>query len=193
MNMKKIISLILATGALSTCASAAETALFDDSAKDVTRAQAAGVIYRLLSDPNRIIDEAPFSDVLPETANAGAINQLFYAGVISGFGDNTFRPDDKLTAVQLLVMCENITNYSAFLDSSLEWKEGYMKIGKEYGFLNGTDIAADDFITPADAEKMLQNTLSVPIAVTDGLTLDSESGNLVPKVSISDGVFLKIN
>ncbi len=191
--MKKIISLILAAGALTTYASAAETTLFDTNANEVTRAQAAGVIYRLLTDRENAIDKAPFSDVLPETPNADAINGLFYAGVISGFGDNTFRPDDKLTAVQLLVMCENITGYSAFLDNSLGWKDGYLKIGEEYGFLNGIDIAADDFITPADAEKMLQNTLSVPIAVTDGLTLDSESGNLVPKVSISDGVFLKIN
>ncbi|MBW3110239.1 S-layer homology domain-containing protein [Bacillus sp. MCCB 382] len=69
----------------------------------VSRAQAAIMIGRILdySDEPR---ESTFSDVGKTTTGSGFIQTAYENGIISGFGDNTFRPDEPVTRGQMAIM-----------------------------------------------------------------------------------------
>lgn len=71
-------------------------------AAEVTRAQAASLLYRLVQHTDASLpDTAPgFSDVVPGSAHAPAIGALAAAGILEGFPDGTFAPDDPMTRAQ---------------------------------------------------------------------------------------------
>lgn len=114
------------------------------------------------------------------------INHLASMGVIAGFSDGSFRPDEPVTGTQLLTMCANITGYTAFADDNLDWKEKYSKICTEYGFLDGIDIDLNKNITREEAAKIIYNTVNLPIVSTTGIEKDV-SGKYVAINEIMDG------
>ncbi len=68
----------------------------------VNRAQAAIMIGRVLgySDEPR---ESSFTDVSKSTTGSGYIQTAYENGIISGYGDNTFRPGDTVTRGQMAI------------------------------------------------------------------------------------------
>lgn len=69
----------------------------------LTRAQLAAMISRLLPGQGEEVPPAPFSDPQPDWA-ARDIARAYAAGIISGYGDGTFRPEEKITRAQLTKM-----------------------------------------------------------------------------------------
>lgn len=193
--MIKLLTLLTTFGMFYSSVSAQSTSdiLFNDYNPDniLTRAQAAEIFYNFIEN-KEYSENTLFSDVSTDTPEQEAIHALTYSGIISGFGDGTFRPDDALTEIQLLILCENITGYSAFCDNSLNWKEKYINNGMNYGFLNDIDFSPDDNITCQKAKKIIENILLLPIVVTEGLEFNTEKETLIPKISIQEDTFLKI-
>lgn len=156
----------------------------------LTRAEAAKFLYDACFTPDaagsEISETEYFTDVTSGFWAAKEINYLFSYGVIAGFGDGTFRPDEPVTGAQLLTMCAQITGYYAFADESLGWEEKYSQIGEEYGFLENIDIDTSANITRAETAKIVYNAVNLPIARTTSIELD-ENGQYVPVMEIMDG------
>ena len=79
-----------------------------------------------------------FSDVGKEHWGYEAINNMQQQGIVSGFYDNTFRPDEKITKEQLATIITNAFdlsgNYSYnFADiSANRWSNEYIKATWSY-------------------------------------------------------------
>ena len=56
-------------------------------------------------------DTKYFSDVSSNNSNYSAIYALFNNGLINGFEDNTFRPNDGLTRAQVCKLVDDAYNY----------------------------------------------------------------------------------
>jgi acyl-homoserine-lactone acylase len=65
--------------------------------RPITRGQLASVLARTLGLER--LDDGPFSD-LGGSVHAGAINALAAAGIVSGYADGTFRPDQPISRAQ---------------------------------------------------------------------------------------------
>ncbi len=161
----------------------------------LTRAEAAKIFYELVCSnkelskqlENNINSGNIFADVTTDFWAHNEINRLAYEGIIEGYGDGNYYPNEELTGIQLLTICVNTTGYATFADESLEWKEQYTKIGTEYGFLDGVTFNIDGVITRAQAAKLIYNSVNLPIVENTGLRYDENTGKLSPVVVFKDG------
>ncbi|ADI00555.1 N-acetylmuramoyl-L-alanine amidase [Salisediminibacterium selenitireducens] len=72
----------------------------------VNREQAAAIIGRALGVSDLPV-QTDFDDVVNHSHFSGYIQALYERGVISGFGDGTFRPKEELTRAQMAMMVAN--------------------------------------------------------------------------------------
>jgi len=83
---------------------------FEDYNAPATRAQVAHILAHAL--PGEVLKEVygrpRFSDVMSGTPYRSDINTLFKAGVIGGYEDGTFRPQNTITRAEVCVMISNI-------------------------------------------------------------------------------------
>ena len=83
---------------------------FEDYSAPATRAQVAHIFANAL--PSGVLKEvygrARFSDVNSRTPFRSDINELYKAGVIGGYEDGTFRPENTITRAEVCVMISNI-------------------------------------------------------------------------------------
>lgn len=136
----------------------------------ISRAEVATVLFRLLKDDVRmqnLTKDNAYSDV-PDTAwYAAAVSTLSKMGVISGYPDGTFRPNEPITRAEFAAMIARFdeTAKSAdtpFTDISGHWAEN--AIGKAYG--NGwvagsskTVFCPESNLTRAETATLLNRVL----------------------------------
>lgn len=71
--------------------------------RDITRAEFAAIIVRGLGLEGQS-GASVFSDVKPTDWYNGAVNTAYAYGLISGFGDGSFRPNERITREQAMIM-----------------------------------------------------------------------------------------
>lgn len=79
----------------------------------ITRGQLAVMLWRVAGEPKR--DAANFSDVDYTAFYGGAIEWARYTGVISGYANGTFGPNDPVTREQVATMIANYADRVAAL------------------------------------------------------------------------------
>ncbi len=77
--------------------------------ENVTRAQFAAFVARALNLPEA---NGSFKDVPNSSKLAATIYKVNSAGLMSGYSDNTFKPDDLITREQVAITMENVLKYS---------------------------------------------------------------------------------
>ena len=105
---------------------------------------------------------ASFPDVATNHWAAGYIEELTNKGVINGYNDGSFRPDNTLTKGEFLKLI--ITSSKPDIDYTIapkdfnHWAAGYVKVAENYsaleeGYINMSNI--DEPITRIDVVKIL--------------------------------------
>lgn len=120
-----------------------------------------------------------FPDVEETASYAQAVQELSALGVISGFDDGTFKPDELVTRAQISKMivdalaegkqAEASSNSSKFADVSDHWATGYINQGVTDGWIAGysdTEFGPDDNVTYVQAQKMLVAAVGYDIYAT---------------------------
>lgn len=74
---------------------------------NVTRAQAAKMLASVLKLDVTLEKHVSFSDVNKDAWFAGSVSALVNKGIISGYADGTFRPNDTITRAQMAKMLVN--------------------------------------------------------------------------------------
>ncbi|SDJ27849.1 S-layer homology domain-containing protein [Salimicrobium halophilum] len=74
----------------------------------LTGALAATSVMSVQADDHTAADS--FSDISENMTHYEAINQLYQKGVVSGFNDGTFRPNESLTRIEAALMLESALN-----------------------------------------------------------------------------------
>lgn len=112
---------------------------------DLTRAEAAMMVYRLLNDDIRdkyMGDEIGFSDVSYDAWYADAVKCLSGLELVKGYSDGTFKPNGKITRGELVVMLARILDEDAdkgegFADAIPEWAEDDILRAQAAGIVKG--------------------------------------------------------
>ena len=76
----------------------------------MTRAMVVTILWRMEGEPATAFDDR-FSDVSSKQWYATSISWAVEAGVVHGYGDGTFKPDDAVTREQVAVMLANYAQY----------------------------------------------------------------------------------
>ena len=96
----------------------------------VTRGQAAAIINRILQQQPRTIQY--FSDVSIHNGFVKDIAAIKELGVINGFSDGTFRPNDTMTRAQMAVIVKNAFNINTLSSVSLATQTVYKDVPSSY-------------------------------------------------------------
>ena len=116
---------------------------------------------------------AAFTDQADITVDAEVVDTLVALGVIEGYTDGSFRPDDTVTRAEMAKMIYTVRtgrsdasayndDATTFTDIGDHWARGYIKYCNSMGIIAGhsaTRFAPDDTVTTQEAAKMLLVTL----------------------------------
>lgn len=69
--------------------------------ESTTRAEFAWMVYELIGDKNESAPDAGFTDVKDGFWAEAAINYLADEGIIQGYGDGTFKPNNRITRAEI--------------------------------------------------------------------------------------------
>ena len=136
----------------------------------ITRAEVAAIFYRLLTDEARASLESAdsgFSDVKPGDWYNTAVATMVQAGVITGYGDGTFRPNAPITRGEFAAIATRFLSdpYSLddpFYDTEGHWAEVYINRAYELGWISGYTGGAfrpDKSITRAEVSAIVNRML----------------------------------
>lgn len=109
------------------------------------------VIFSLIFSVMAVSAHAAFSDVSPSHNNYQAITYLNDKGIIQGYDDGTFRPDQPVNRAEaskiiILPLYENLTNpeVSPFPDVVTDiWFAKYVQKAKDTGIISGDGITGN--------------------------------------------------
>ncbi len=138
---------------------------------NLTRAQAAMIFYRLLTDEALLehqTTESPYPDV-PEDAWYGeAVATLSHMGVIKGFPDGTFRPGADITRAEFVTIAVGFFSFQEdgaadqFSDIAGHWARTYINAASVHGLIHGypdRTFRPDGKITRAETISVVNNVL----------------------------------
>lgn len=126
----------------------------------VTRGQMAAIICRMLGEVEDLTkDGNRFSDV-PTTHWANVyIARAATLGIITGYDDGRFGPDDKVTYEQAITMIIRSLHLNSEAVAAGGYPDGYISIGNEYGYTEGLTITKGTPLKRWQVSVMLHNAL----------------------------------
>lgn len=130
----------------------------------------------------------PFLDVSNHWSK-NYVDELYKKGIINGFDDGTFRPDDYVTRAEFAKMISQILGLSTSVSSNFidvesnRWYQGYVAAVEKIGIVNGTDgrFMPQMHITRQDAAVILARVIAYK-----GKTFSKETAGFKDEINISD-------
>ncbi len=136
----------------------------------ITRAEVATIFFRLLTDESRDeywSQENSYSDVSSDDWFNNAISTLSNAGILTGYGDGTFRPNEPITRAELVKIAvsfysSDVVADAAFSDTNGHWADIYIDAAYALEFISGYEDGSfkpDQDIKRAEAFKIINRSL----------------------------------
>lgn len=117
----------------------------------ITRAEFTVIATKLakLDVADIMSEELRFSDVASEHWAKNFIILAYENGIISGYTDGTFKPDNNVTYQEALTILLNVMGYKWDVTKlNLNWPQGYIQIANELGMMS--EIGEVDYATSAN-------------------------------------------
>ena len=135
----------------------------------ITRAEAATIFFRMLTDESRnslYADTNDFTDVSAEDWFNNAVSTLRNAEILTG-DETEFRPNEAITRAELVAIAtafydSEVGDESAFFDIKGHWAEKFINEAYNLGIIEGYPDGTfhpDDLITRAEAIAVVNRTL----------------------------------
>lgn len=131
--------------------------------KNVTRAEMAVVICRMLGEDTSATDGTVFSDVPANHWANGFIIKAAELGIVSGYGNGKFGPSDTLTYEQAVTMLVRAVGMDATVEQMGGYPHGFLAIATEKNLLTGIDAQMGMGFSRANVAKLLYNYFNINV------------------------------
>lgn len=167
----------------------------------ITRAEAAMIFYRLLSDEARK-EYGTTGNSFPDAAglwSSAAVGTLANAGIVTGYKDGTFRPDAAITRAEFAAIASRFDKLdggsAVFSDvTSDHWAYRYIVSAAAKGWVNGYSDGTfhpDQSITRAEVVKIV-NAVLMRTADRDFITKNSNAIRMFADLSAMHWAYYEI-
>ncbi len=142
---------------------------------NVTRAEFAAMLLRTRGMGNvgsTSLENPPFPDVTtPDVSWAiGNIRTARELGIINGYDDGTFKPNNNVSYEEAVTMIVRALGYGEMGSDGAFWYSKYIMTATSLGFLEGAGGAIATPATRATIASMLYNCLEVNLAENNAIT-----------------------
>lgn len=128
----------------------------------------------------------PYSDITSEHWAYNYIVCITYEGMVSGYDDDTFRPNDTITYNEYLKIFVNLLGYDSYAQDKGGYPIGYIETADEMKLTDGIEFEGDDIVTRDDAAIIMNRALDVPLYKITSYG-KNENGEYVPKFDVMNG------
>jgi len=159
----------------------------------ITRAEVAAIVVRakgLEAASNGAKGATNFSDVKADHWATGYINLAAQSGIIAGFTDGTFRPEDPVTYEQATKMIVAALGYTPKAENNGGYPTGYLVIASQEGIAKGATGQAGDAAKRAIVARLIFNALDVKLMEQTGFKVNEPEYSVVNKTLLKD--YLKV-
>ena len=193
--MKKLLSIILALCLIMTCGFSVSAATDPESAicietltalnifvgdengnlnleDNITRAEFATLITRILDVKSTSI-EALFNDVPVNHWANPAVGTCYNLGIINGYGDGNFGPEDNVTYEQAVKMLVVALGYEPMASQKGGYPSGYLAVANSCGLTKGVHVTSGA-ATRMTIAQLLYNALDIPMMIQTGFGTNIE-------------------
>ena len=131
--------------------------------RTVTRAQAAAFPCRMLGieESAKVKKNTKFTDVPESYWASGYIAAIAEKGVISGYADGSFKPDNPVTYAQIIKMLVCAWGYENDANSRGGYPSGYIAFADSYGITAGISADSGNNCPRKDVAQLCYNTMSI--------------------------------
>ena len=136
---------------------------------EITRAEACTIFFRLLTESSRdyyFSKVNDYTDVARGDWFNNAISTLSNAGIVTGYNDGTFRPNQPITRGEMAKIIANFANLKnggkTFTDLAGHWSKSYVELAAGNGWIAGYpdgSFRPDQKITRAETVTMINRVL----------------------------------
>ena len=155
---------------------------------NITRAEAAALLFRILSDPERFGHADNHFEFADWEWYTEPVTYLVDIGVINGYADGTFRADNNMTRAEFAALiCKLGMTEGPIVaevpDIAGHWAEEYIKIGLSNGWLSGYpdgSFQPDGYIERAEVVSLINRLLFRGIEAEDVPDWAPEFWDLTP-------------
>lgn len=124
----------------------------------ITRAEMAKIVCEALGHYGMDNDKTPFDDVEPKHWAAGYINTAASLGIINGYGNGKFGPEDTVTYEQAVKMVVCALGYEPMAADRGGWSAGYTSVAADIGLTKGMSSSVR-----GDIAVLIYNALTTPV------------------------------
>ncbi|MDO4764930.1 MAG: S-layer homology domain-containing protein [Eubacteriales bacterium] len=130
---------------------------------NITRAQVATIMVRVLAEHPVLYPEGKkFVDVSAKHWGKDYIQNAYKIGMIQGYPDNTFKPENNITYAEVVAIMVNALGQKESINPELSWPENYLTKGKELGIIPmDSTILPDKKITRGEMALIVWDTILV--------------------------------
>lgn len=136
----------------------------------ISRAEIAAIILREMNVTNMSGYHDTFSDVDSTHWASDIIQTAYDNGIINGFEDGTFRPDDDVTYEQAIKMIMCAINYEAYAETHGGYPNGYIQLADERGVMDSASGKVGEPVTRRTVAKLVYNSLTVGYPILSGMS-----------------------
>ena len=159
---------------------------------ELTRGAAAKIIVSLLIGPEAASNlpntYAPYPDVPANHTFAGVISYCKTAGIISGYGDGTFKPANSLTGYAFAKMLLGAIGYDSKIQGYTDtgWTMNVARDGNTAGLFNRIEFDGAAAVNREQACQLALNTLKATmVEYTGGLSITAGDAHVTSNPTIS--------
>jgi len=146
--------------------------------KDITRSEFAAVVCRALgmeSSANGAKGATQFADVPADHWASGYINLAAGQGIINGYGNGNFGPDDNVTYEQAVKMLVVALGYEPMAAQKGGYPTGYLVVANTYGMTKGVVTNGDAAAANRGmVAQLTYNALDIPVMEQTGFGTNVE-------------------
>lgn len=134
---------------------------------ELTRLDLARVILNIIEYDYAADAKAAvgFTDV--DEASSGIVAAISELGIMNGYDDTTFGPDDSVMTEQVIKVILSIMGWSKIAENQGGNNKGYYQIGAEMGLLKNTGLKGGAVVTYGALAKILDNILEEDVLTVD--------------------------
>lgn len=131
---------------------------------EITRAEFCALMIRTLSLEEVMVGlnhQSVFSDVDQDHWAYGHISVAYDLGLINGFPDGTFRPDENITGEQAVKIAVNMLGYEPVALEEGGYPNGYIEVGADVGLFKGLPTLSYENMKRGYTARLIYNALYI--------------------------------
>lgn len=127
------------------------------------------LIYPTTADENGesgedAVSNGPWNDVAEDYWAYLYLLSMKEQGIISGYGDNTFKPENTVTYNEAIKIILTICGYKQYAETYGGYPEGYKKLAADNKLYNGVTASGDMPMSRMDAATLIYNSFKIKLA-----------------------------